>query len=56
MIRVDAETGRKLEMLMQAFGHSAAEVIRQLMAQARPEDFPRNWHLTVGEQPQEGDA
>jgi predicted transcriptional regulator len=45
--RLDAGTQQKLEMLMQTFDRSAAEVIRQLMAQARPEDFPPSWQLAV---------
>jgi len=36
-------------MLMQAFDCSAAEVIRQLIVQAQPEDFPESWHLAVRE-------
>jgi hypothetical protein len=39
----------RLAMLMQAFDCSAAEVIRQLIVQAQPEDFPESWHLAVRE-------
>jgi hypothetical protein len=52
MLRLDAETSTKLESLMQTFHTSAAEVIRQLIAQARPEAFPRSWQLAVEEQRQ----
>jgi predicted transcriptional regulator len=47
MLRLDHETSRKLATLTQTFHRSAAEVIRQLIAQARPEDFPPSWQLTV---------
>jgi hypothetical protein len=53
---LDEMTSRKLEALTQTFNRSAAEIIRQLMAQARPEDFPRSWHVSVGEPRQENDA
>jgi predicted DNA-binding protein len=48
-LRLDAETWRKLETLTHTFGRSAAEVIRQLIAQATSEDFPESWHLAVNE-------
>jgi hypothetical protein len=48
-LRLDEVTSRKLEALMQTFHRSAAEVIRQLIAQARPEDFPPSWRLAVQE-------
>jgi hypothetical protein len=41
--------GTKLQVFMQTFDRSAAEIIRQLIAQASPEDFPQSWHLTVNE-------
>jgi hypothetical protein len=34
---------------MQAFDCSAAEVNRQLIVQAQPEDFPESRHLAVRE-------
>jgi predicted transcriptional regulator len=49
MLRLDNETSTKLGTLMQTFDRSAAEIIRQLIAQARPEDFPQSWHLAVNE-------
>jgi predicted DNA-binding protein len=48
-LRLDAVTSQKLETLTHTFGRSAAEVIRQLITQAQPEDFPRSWHLAVNE-------
>ena len=52
MLRLDADTQTKLEALTQAFQRPAAEVIRQLIVQATPEDFPQSWHLAVDEQRQ----
>jgi hypothetical protein len=43
-------------MLMHTFDRSAAAIIRQLIAQARPEEFPERWHLAVREHRQEGEA
>jgi hypothetical protein len=34
---------------MHTFHRPAAEIIRQLIAQATPEDFPPSWHLAVEE-------
>jgi hypothetical protein len=31
------------------FDTSAAEIIRQLLAQATPDTFPASWHLRVAE-------
>jgi hypothetical protein len=53
-LRLDQATQRKLGALMQTFKRSAAEVIRQLIAQAAPEDVPQSWHLAVEEHPQRG--
>jgi hypothetical protein len=49
MLRLDDDTQRKLEALMHTFHRPAAEVIRQLIAQARQEEFPESWHLAVAE-------
>jgi predicted transcriptional regulator len=46
---LDDETSNKLERLTQAFGRSAAEVIRQLIAQASPVDFPPSWQVRAGD-------
>ena len=48
-MRLDEPTSQKLERLTQTFHRSAAEVIRQLVAQARYEDFPRSWQLALEE-------
>jgi hypothetical protein len=44
---LDAVTSHKLEALTKAFHRPAAEVIRQLIAQATPRDFPESWHLAA---------
>jgi hypothetical protein len=41
-LRLDEASSAKLEQLVQHFDTSAAEVIRQLIAQATPEDFPQS--------------
>jgi predicted transcriptional regulator len=48
-LRLDEVTWRKLEALTQTFNRSAAEVMRQLIAQATPEDFPQSWQLAAAE-------
>jgi predicted transcriptional regulator len=47
MLRVDDETSKKLDTLTQAFDRPAAEVLRHLIAQATPEDFPKSWRLAA---------
>jgi predicted transcriptional regulator len=49
MLRVDEQTWQSLESLADHFKQSHAEVIRQLIGQARPEDFPRSWHSEAEE-------
>jgi hypothetical protein len=53
---LNPDTQTKVGMLMQTFDQSAAEIIRQLMAQAGPADCPRRWHVSVGDPGQENDA
>jgi hypothetical protein len=48
-LRLDPDTQTKLQTFMQAFHRSAAEIIRQLIAQANPDDFPEIWRLEVQE-------
>jgi hypothetical protein len=52
MLRLNEETSHKLETFTRAFDRPAAEVIRQLMTQAQPRDFPQSWHLATDEQRQ----
>ena len=49
MLRLDDETSEKLDTLTRGFDRPAAEVIRQLIAQAKAEDFPPSWQLAVAE-------
>ncbi len=48
MMRLDDPTWEKLEELSTHFDKSAAEIIRQLVAQATLEDFPRAWQTAGG--------
>jgi hypothetical protein len=51
---LDAVTSHTLEVFTQTFDRSAAEIIRQLILQARPEDFPQRWRMRMQEsQPRE---
>jgi predicted transcriptional regulator len=54
MLRLDDETSARLVTLTQALHRSAAEVIRQLIAQATPDDFPQSWQMAVDERHQRG--
>jgi predicted DNA-binding protein len=51
-LRLDNVTSQKLETLTETFERPAAEVIRQLILQARVEDFPQSWQLAVAERQQ----
>jgi predicted transcriptional regulator len=53
-LRLDDKTSRKLVVLTTTFHRPAADVIRQLILQAQPEDFPQSWHLARDER-REGD-
>jgi predicted transcriptional regulator len=45
MLRLDDEASEKLDTLTRGFDRPAAEVIRQLIAQAKAEDFPPSWQV-----------
>jgi len=49
MLRLDGQTWATLDAWSTYFERSAAEVIRQLLAQATPDTFPASWHLRVAE-------
>jgi predicted DNA-binding protein len=49
LMRLDAPTRTRLEELSRHFGQPVAAVIRQLVTQARVEDFPESWQLAVKE-------
>jgi predicted transcriptional regulator len=49
MLRLDDPSQTKLQQLVKQFGASKAEVIRQLIAQANDEAFPKSWQMTEAE-------
>jgi hypothetical protein len=49
MLRLDEHSLTKLQQLINQFGSSKAEIIRQLIAQAEPEDFPKSWQMRAAE-------
>jgi predicted transcriptional regulator len=49
MLRLDETTAQKLQQLVERFARPRAEIIRQLVAQATPEDFPEHWQLAAEE-------
>jgi predicted transcriptional regulator len=49
MLRLDDQAVARLEELASHFGEPNAEVIRQLIIQAKLADFPPSWHLAVEE-------
>jgi hypothetical protein len=49
MLRLDERSQTTLEQLVTQLGASKAEIIRQLITQAKPEDFPKSWHLRAAE-------
>ena len=52
MLRLDDQVMARLEDLATHFGEPHAEIIRQLIVQARLDDFPPSWHLAVEERRQ----
>lgn len=60
MRRLGEPTWAKLEALSAHFGTSAAAIIRQLVAQATPDDFPPGWQPRAAERrarpPRPGDT
>jgi predicted transcriptional regulator len=49
MLRLDESSQTKLQQLITQFGASKADIIRQLIAQAKPEDFPPSWQMRATE-------
>jgi hypothetical protein len=49
MLRLDEPSQIKLQSLVKQYGVSKAEIIRQLIAQAEPEDFPPSWKMRAAE-------
>jgi hypothetical protein len=49
MLRLDESSQTTLQQLVTHFDTSAAEMIRHLIAQAAPEDFPPSWQMRAQE-------
>ena len=49
MLRLDESSQTKLEQLIRQLAVSKADIIRQLIAQAKPEDFPPSWQMRATE-------
>ena len=49
MLRLDKPSQTKLEQFIKEFDASKAAIIRHLLAQATPEDFPKSWQMGVSE-------
>jgi hypothetical protein len=49
MLRLDEPSQTKLYQLIKQVGASKAEIIRHLIAQAKPEDFPPSWQMRAAE-------
>lgn len=49
MLRLNARSARTLQQLVQQVGALKAQIIRQLMTQAEPEDFPKSWQMRAAE-------
>jgi predicted transcriptional regulator len=45
MLRLDEAAQTKLQQLITQFGTSKAHIIRQLIVQTTPEDFPTSWQM-----------
>jgi hypothetical protein len=45
MLRLDKTSQGKLQQLISHFGVSKANIIRRLIMQATPEDFPTSWQM-----------
>jgi hypothetical protein len=49
MLRLDEVSRTKLDALVEYFHVSKADIIRQLITQATPDDFPTSWQLRANE-------
>lgn len=55
MLRLNGSAGAKLQQLVEALQTSKAEIIRHLILQATPADFPEQWRLAVAERRSQDD-
>ena len=49
MLRLNQTSSLKLQDLVDHFHVPKAQIIRQLIAQAEPEDFPKSWQMRAAE-------
>jgi hypothetical protein len=49
MLRLDQPSRIKLQALIRHFDVAQATMVRQLIAQAKPQDFPKSWHMRAAE-------
>jgi hypothetical protein len=49
MLRLDEPSQTNLQQFVKQFGASKAEIIRQLIAQANDEAFPKSWQMRAAE-------
>ena len=49
ILQLDTLSETKLQQLITQFGASKAHIIRQLLVQAKPEDFPNSSHMRAAE-------
>jgi hypothetical protein len=49
MLRLDTTSSLKLQELVDRFDVPKAAIIRHLLSQAEPEDFPKSWRLRAAE-------
>lgn len=49
MLRLDTTSSLKLQKLVDHFDMPKAAIIRHLISQATPKDFPKRWHRRAAE-------
>jgi hypothetical protein len=49
MLRLNHMSSLKLQELVDRFDVPKANIIRHLITQATPEDFPKSWHMKAAE-------
>jgi hypothetical protein len=49
MLRLDTTSSLKLQELINRFDVPKAAIIRHLLTQAEPDDFPKSWHMRAAE-------
>jgi hypothetical protein len=49
MMRLHRTSALKIQELVDRFDVPKAQIIRYLIAQAKPEDFPKSWHMRIAQ-------